>query len=84
MITVETIPVRMSAVQWHEPGDAAELGVHAYRIGTDVRYGLHAMHGLQRVTRGDWIVLDGQGHAHVYSPGEFNNKFKIIEEEQRT
>lgn len=82
MIAVETRPVRMSAVQWHQPGDAAELGVQAYRHGSEIRYGLPTMSGMQRVTQGVWIVV-ATGHAQVYSPGEFNNKFKIVEEEKQ-
>ena len=80
MITVETRPVRMSAVQWHQPGDAEELGVQSYRHGAGIRYGLPTMAGLLRVTSGVWIVLEGIGRAQVYSPVEFNHKFKIIEQ----
>lgn len=80
MITVETRPQRLQAMQWHQPGDAAELGVQAYRFAGELRYGLHTMTGMQRVTPGDWIVLHGDMTANVYSPGEFNQKFKIIEE----
>jgi hypothetical protein len=83
VITVEIRPVRLSAMQWHQPGDAAELGVEAYRFAGEVRYGLHTMNGMQRVTAGDWIVLLANGTAKVYSPGEFNLQFKIIEEGQR-
>lgn len=79
MITVETKPMRLSALQWHKPGDCVELGVVAYKVGRETRYGLHCMEGFMRITAGDWIVL-ADGKTHVYSPGEFNNKFKIIEE----
>lgn len=82
MISVETRPVRMAALQWHKPGDGAELGVRMYRVGDQERYGLHTMAGMQPVTAGDWIVL-ANGAARVYSPGEFNHKFKIIEEDLR-
>jgi hypothetical protein len=80
VITIETRPVRLAALQWHQPGDAAELGVRPYRFASEVRYGLHSMNVMQRVTAGDWIVLGANGTAQVYSLGEFNHKFKIIEE----
>lgn len=80
MITVETLPQRFKAVQWHQPGEAVELGVQPYRFGAEVRYGLHSNAGLQRVTPGDWIVVGPCGWPRVYAPGEFHNKFKIIEE----
>jgi hypothetical protein len=73
--------MRMSAVQWHHPGDAVELGVQPYRHGAEVRHGLHTPTGLQRVTPGDWIVVGPSGTvAQVYGPREFNHKFTIIEE----
>lgn len=80
MITVETLPVRMSAVQWHAPGDHPEV-VKSYRLGTEVRWGVHsAQRGMQRVTPGSWIVI-GNGTADVYSQGEFALKFRIVQEE---
>lgn len=77
MITVETLPVRLSALQWHKPGDCGEFVV-PYKLGKDVRYGVHGLRGLQPVTAGDWIVI-GNGSARVYSPGEFRLRFRIVE-----
>jgi hypothetical protein len=82
VIAVETKPERMSALQWHQPGDAADLGEQSYRFAGDLRYGLHSMTGMQRLTPGDWIVFAAVGWPQVYSSGEFHNKFKIIEEGQ--
>lgn len=83
MITVETIPQRFTAVQWHRPGDCVEL-VKPYRLGTEERWGVHsAARGFQRVQPGDWIVFDSS-EARVYGPGEFHHKFRIIEEERTT
>lgn len=80
MITVETLPVRLSALQWHAPGDCPEL-VKSYRLGTEVRWGVHStQRGMQRVTPGCWIVI-GNGTADVYSQGEFVLKFRIVGEE---
>lgn len=82
MITVETLPVRMSALQWHKPGDGQELGVVSYRYGDHDRYGLHALGGMQRVNPGDWIVLTPQGKTQVLTNTAFHQQFKIIEEGQ--
>jgi hypothetical protein len=84
VITVESKPERMKALQWNQPGDGTDLGVHSYNLGAETRYGLDTMSGLQRVKPGDWIVLLGSGlrDARVYSPSEFHHKFKIIEEGQ--
>ena len=81
MISVESRPVRMSAEQWNQPGDCMELGVKSYRLGTEVRYGIHSLeNGFQRVRPGDWIVV-GNGKAQVFGATEFNHKFKIVEQE---
>lgn len=72
----------MRAVQWHQPGDAADLGEQSYRFAGELRYGLHSNTGMQRLTPGDWIVVGAFGWPQVFSPGEFHNKFKIIEESQ--
>lgn len=79
MITVETRPERMTAVQWHKPGDALEVGEQSYRLGTEERYGIPTMQGMQRLHAGDWVVAAGSA-VRVYSNGEFHHKFKIIEE----
>lgn len=80
MIAVETLPVRMVAVQWHEPGDCADL-VKPYQHGQETRYGVHEAHGMQRVTPGCWIVLSN-GAARVYGREEFAHRFRIVEEEE--
>lgn len=77
MITVETLPVRMQAVQWHQPGDS-DL-VKSYRLGSETRYGIHSPGGLQRVTPGDWIVMSN-GATRVYGNEEFWRRFRAIEE----
>lgn len=83
MITVQTRPVRLGAMQWHKPGDATEFGVTPYRRGSETRYGVHsASRGMQPLKPGDWIVLgmDGGLGAQVFGPEEFNARFLIVEE----
>jgi len=82
VITVETRPERMTALQWHQPGDARELGEQSYRLADEVRYGLPTHEGMLRLRPGCWIVLE-HGKPRVYSNGEFHHKFKVIEEEDR-
>lgn len=83
MITVETRPERLGAIQWHKPGDAEGLGEVPYKLGTEVRYGIHsAAGGLQRLAPGHWIVLglNGSIGPRVFDPAEFNRRFVIVEE----
>lgn len=80
MIAVETRPERMQAVQWHQPGDARELGEESYRLASEERHGIPTLHGMKRLRPGDWIVLGNDGQKRVMSNGEFHNKFKVIEE----
>ncbi len=83
MITVETRPVRLTAMQWHQPGDCEGVVV-ADRFAGKIRFGVHSMDGFQAVHAGDWIVLGekGQQSLRVYGAAEFHHKFKVIEEEQ--
>jgi hypothetical protein len=82
VIAVETRPVRLGAMQWHQPGDCEGVVV-SDRYAGQVRYGVHSMdHGFQPVKAGSWIVLSEKSlhSAVVYSEAEFHHKFKIIEE----
>lgn len=82
MIKIETRPVRLSAMQWHQPGDCEGVVV-SHRFAGQVRFGVHSMDaGFQPVKPGDWIVLGEKGtqSPHVYGQAEFHHKFKIIEE----
>jgi hypothetical protein len=83
LITVETRPVRLTAMQWHQPGDCEGVVV-TDRFAGKVRFGVHSMDGFQVVQPGDWIVLGekGQLSQRVYGNAEFHHKFKIIEEGQ--
>lgn len=83
MITVQTRPLRLGAIQWHKPGDATEFGETPYRRGSETRYGVHsASRGMQPLSPGYWIVLgvDGGLGAQVFGPEEFNQRFLIVEE----
>lgn len=82
MIAIETRPVRLTAMQWHQPGDCFGVVV-SDRFAGQVRYGVHSMdRGFQTVAPGDWIVLGegGTQSPHVYGQKEFHHKFKIVEE----
>ncbi|MBI2770033.1 MAG: hypothetical protein HYX47_10445 [Burkholderiales bacterium] len=81
MITVETKPVRMLALQWNKPGDGSELAgvIESYRLGNQQRWGVVSLQGTQPLHPGDWIVISGS-RAQVYSPGEFAQKFNVIDE----
>ncbi len=83
MITIETRPVRYSAVQWHKPGDVPELVVFYPPNSKLGRWGVHsAAHGFQRVEPGDWIVIGEHGRQspRVCGNDELHKAFRIVEE----
>jgi hypothetical protein len=83
VITVETRPVRLTALQWHQPGDCEGVVV-TDRFAGKVRFGVHSMEGFRVVQPGDWIVLGEKSQLglRVYGNAEFHHKFKLIEESQ--
>jgi len=82
VLTVETKPERMQAVQWHRPGDANDIGEQSYRLAAEERHGIPTMEGMKPLHPGDWIVLCNDGRKRVLSNGEFHHRFNVIEETQ--